>query len=84
MGKVGEKMKKRKGYIPTIEGRPARFCEQQLCFCTDDTWQDKPINAIIYKTIEKIQKLIDKTIKFRIKNRYDVQINEYGYIAVEY
>lgn len=69
------------GYIPTIEGAPARWSDGQLCFCDDNTWLDESFNAILYSK-RQVKKMIDKSIKFRRKHNW-VLFDDYAYIAVE-
>jgi len=76
-------MKKIIGYIPTIEGKPARWSDGQLCFCTLDNWEDEPFNPCIYKSKKSVANLIKKSISYRQKLGFECFPSDYGYITVE-
>lgn len=67
-------MDKRKEFTHVIvvdeDNRPMSWGGDQLCYCTNDRWQDEHHPVKIY-TKATAKKLIAKTISFRTQNRME-------------
>lgn len=50
------------------DGKPMAWNQDQLCYCTDQYWQDDHHPVRVYKKATAM-KLIAKTIKFRIEGK---------------
>jgi len=70
-----------KYYLHTIEGKPAGFDGDQICYADKGKGWASPLVKDL-KTIRKQQK---KTFKFRVqfKEKYDKYQDKYDYVIVE-
>lgn len=57
-------------YIITDENsKPMAWADDQLCYCTDEFWQDEPHPIQAY-TLNKCKRLIKKSKQFREYNKF--------------
>lgn len=67
-------------YLHTINGRPAGFGNEQICYASNNRskWKAKPIKDLA--TIRKQQK---QTFEFRKEQGYSFDESEYSYVIIE-
>jgi len=70
-----------KYYLHTIDGKPAGFDGDQICYAQ----KGKGWSAPLVKDLKTIRKEQKKTFKFRkkFKEKYDKYQDEYDYVIVE-
>jgi hypothetical protein len=67
------------GYIPTVDGRPAKMDSEghQLCIC------NRLRATAPLPSIRAVRRQIASTVKWRIAQGFHADPGEYGYVRVE-
>lgn len=68
-----------KYYLHTLDGKPAGFAGEQICYAQDGPGWKAPL-AKDLKTIRREQKM---SFKFRKEKGWDLDLR-YGYVILEY